>query len=206
MPTNTALLHDLLRMNQMQLQPASFLEQAPPDLPADLDYGRIEGMMLGLAVGDALGNTSEGQNPGPRRRAHGEIRHYLPNRHADGLPYGLPSDDSQMAFWTLESLLEHRGLDPEALLERFATERIYGIGRAVSECVSRYRGGERPWYHCAPHSAGNGALMRIAPILIPHLRAPSAALWADAALAARITHNDCASTAAISPASTITAA
>lgn len=38
--------------------------------------------------------------------------------------------------------------------------------------------------------------MRIAPILIPHLKAPSPELWADAALAAMITHNDAGSTAA----------
>jgi hypothetical protein len=37
--------------------------------------------------------------------------------------------------------------------------------------------------------------MRIAPILIPHLRQPSPELWADAALAGMITHNDRASNA-----------
>jgi ADP-ribosylglycohydrolase len=45
-------------------------------------------------------------------------------------------------------------------------------------------------------SAGNGALMRIAPVLLPHLRSPTAALWSDAALAGAITHNDYASNAA----------
>ncbi len=38
--------------------------------------------------------------------------------------------------------------------------------------------------------------MRIAPVLVPHLRHPSSALWADAALAAMVTHNDYASNAA----------
>lgn len=47
-----------------------------------------------------------------------------------------------------------------------------------------------PWQETGPRSAGNGALMRIAPTVIPHLRAPSADLWADAALCAMITHND----------------
>ena len=36
--------------------------------------------------------------------------------------------------------------------------------------------------------------MRIAPVLVPHFRNPSPALWADTALAAMITHNDAAST------------
>jgi len=53
-----------------------------------------------------------------------------------------------------------------------------------------------PWNDAGVESAGNGALMRIAPVLIPHLREPSPALWADAALAGMITHNDAASIAA----------
>jgi ADP-ribosylglycohydrolase len=38
--------------------------------------------------------------------------------------------------------------------------------------------------------------MRIAPMVIPHLRSPSADLWADTALCAMLTHNDSASIAA----------
>jgi ADP-ribosyl-[dinitrogen reductase] hydrolase len=37
--------------------------------------------------------------------------------------------------------------------------------------------------------------MRIAPVIIPHLATPSAAMWADAILAGMITHNDYASNA-----------
>lgn len=38
--------------------------------------------------------------------------------------------------------------------------------------------------------------MRIAPVLIPYLRRPSPNLWLDTLLAASLTHNDGASTAA----------
>jgi ADP-ribosylglycohydrolase len=38
--------------------------------------------------------------------------------------------------------------------------------------------------------------MRIAPVLIPYLKAPTAELWADAALGGMLTHNDAGSTAA----------
>jgi ADP-ribosylglycohydrolase len=38
--------------------------------------------------------------------------------------------------------------------------------------------------------------MRIAPILIPHLKSPSTELWTDAILAAMLTHNDASSVAA----------
>jgi ADP-ribosylglycohydrolase len=47
---------------------------------------------------------------------------------------------------------------------------------------------------CGRPSAGNGAIMRIAPIILPYLKNPSKELWADTILAAIITHNDPAST------------
>ena len=51
------------------------------------------------------------------------------------------------------------------------------------------------WRRAAATSAGNGALMRIAPAVLPHLTSATPALWSDAALLARVTHNDGASVA-----------
>jgi len=194
MGTHGELLRDLIASGEIDLHWDPFLESEPPPLSPDWD--RVEGMMLGLAIGDGLGNTSEGRSPRKRHEARGEIRHYLPNRYAGGRAVGLPSDDSQLAFWTLECALQDGALDPEHLAEVLATREIYGIGRAVAEFQANYRNGRRPWYRCGAHSAGNGALMRIAPVLIPHLRRSSAELWADAALAASVTHNDATSIAA----------
>ena len=89
LPARSALL-------QGPVEPVTGL--APPD--------RVRGMLLALAIGDALGNTSEGLTAADRESRYGEISDYLPNIHADGRRVGLPSDDSQLAFWTLESLLE----------------------------------------------------------------------------------------------------
>ena len=69
-------------------------------------------MLLGIAIGDALGNTSESSHPSERFKRHGIIRDYLPNSYAGGRSVGLPSDDSQMSFWTLEQLFEDTELDP----------------------------------------------------------------------------------------------
>lgn len=137
---------------------------------------RIRGMLLGLAIGDALGNTSEGMSPTDRAGACGEVRDYLPNRHAGGRRVGLPSDDTQLAYWTLESLLERGDLDPEDLATRFAGQQIFGIGDTVRRFLANRANGVAPWYRCGVESAGNGALMRMAPLVLPHAAGTSAAL------------------------------
>lgn len=145
--------------------------------------------MLGLAIGDALGNTTEAQLPAERRQNRGLIRDFLPTHYTDGHARGIPSDDSQMAFWTLESLVEHGAYRPEEVARLFSTRRIFGIGTAVSDFVAKMRDGVE-WSAAGTASAGNGALMRIAPVVIPHLAAPSEALWVDSALLTMTTHND----------------
>jgi ADP-ribosylglycohydrolase len=192
---NTNLLNHLVDGGKISLEPAPFLRQAPAPLPEDWEFERVEGMLLGLAIGDSLGNTTESQLPAERRQRHGEIRDYLPNRHANQQPVGLPSDDTQMAFWTLEQLLEDRGFVPEHLAQKFTRHPIFGIGSTVKGFLRSYKNGGLSWEQAGQPSAGNGALMRIAPLLIPHLRQPSVELWADAALAGMITHNDRASNA-----------
>ena len=157
---------------------------------------RLRGMMLGLAIGDALGNTSESLTAAERESRYGEIRDYLPNPHSAGRRVGLPSDDSQLAFWTLESLLGSGELDPEDLSARFASREIFGIGHAVQEFLRNRESGVTPWYRCGAESAGNGALMRIAPIVLLHPDGTGPALWLDTALASIVTHRDACSVAA----------
>ena len=161
--------------------------------PADPD--RLGGMLLGLAIGDALGNTSEGLAPADREARYGQIRDYLPNQHAGNRRVGLPSDDTQLAFWTVESLLEHGTLDPEDLSARFSAREIFGIGRSVRQFLTNREQGVTPWYRCGAESAGNGALMRIAPLVLLHPEGTSAALWLDTALASIVTHRDACSVA-----------
>lgn len=195
---NREALGLLLSKNLVEMRRSPLFDHPPPPLGPGYSWDKVEGMMLGLAVGDALGVTTEAKLPADRRRDHGEIRDYLPNRHvhlAPGQPaQGYPSDDTQLAFWTLEQMLEDGGLVADRVARRFARDHIYGIGSAVKEYLRDLKSG-KAWFLCGQPSAGNGALMRIAPVVIPHLRSPSPALWADTALAAFITHNDTASIA-----------
>jgi len=186
-------LNGLLEQGRISMERAEFLTQAPSPMPDGFDFGRARGMMLGLAVGDALGNTTESMWPVDRRETMGEIRDYVPHPYLGDDVTGVPTDDTQLAFWTLEHYLNEGGiLDPTKLLGIFASRHIYGGGQTVRQAIYNLRQ-ERPWYECGPASAGNGALMRIAPVIIPHLILPSNQLWEDAAIASFITHNDRAS-------------
>jgi ADP-ribosylglycohydrolase len=84
-----------------------------------------------------------------------------------------PSGDTQLAFRTLDQLPVDDGLNPGRLARRFSSERIFGIGQAVSQAMEAVRLGYRPRYEFGARSPGNGALMRIAPMLVPYVRAPS---------------------------------
>ncbi len=188
-------LRQLFEEKRIPIHRAALLQVAPPPLADDFDFDRIEGMMLGLAIGDSLGRSTEGRIPKSRRDKHGEIRDYVAGRRAPK-GVGLPSDDTQLAFWTLEQLNDDGAFRPGRLAKKFVQSgTIYGMGQSVSAFRRNVKKG-LPWHRCGVESAGNGALMRIAPIVIPHLKNPSAALWQDAALSAMLTHNDSGSIAA----------
>ncbi len=69
------------------------------------------------------------------------------------------------------------------------------MGSSLREFVRNARAG-RSWEERGARSAGNGALMRIPPVLLAHLRSAGGGLSADTVLTAVVTHQDPASTAA----------
>lgn len=192
---NGKLLEALLATNRIRMNPGSLLRMNFPAKPGGFDFAKVEGMLLGIAIGDSLGAPTESLLPVVRRQQYGELRDYIPNRYTSEAR-GFPTDDTQLSFWLVEQMLEDNGFVPENVAFRFANSgRIYGIGSTVRGFLGNFKSG-LPWYECGPDSAGNGALMRIAPILLPHLRTGGAGLAVDAALAGMITHNSFASNAA----------
>lgn len=191
---NTLLLKDLLAQGKIRLRDSQILHQSPPPLPKSLAFQKVEGMLLGLAIGDALGATSEGKQPADRQKLYGEIRDYLPGqlgyRHA-----GWGTDDTQLSFFTVEQLTQDNGLNPDNLAKKFCGSEIWGAGGTVKGAISNYKERHIPWYEAGLDSRGNGALMRIAPVILPYLHNPHPSLYADAALATMITHNSFANTA-----------
>jgi len=194
MTSNGKILEKLFENNKIDLKRGDLFDTQPEPVPREFDFNRIEGMMLGLAIGDALGRTTEGWLPHQRRAKYGEIRDYLPTHHTNA-PIGIPSDDTQLAFWTLEQMITDQGFDPEHVAQRFCRDRIFGLGSSVRRFLYNHKKSGKPWYESGPKSAGNGALMRIAPMMIPHLKSSTSDLWADTALSAMITHNDSGSIA-----------
>ena len=125
MTTNRDSFEHLVLDSAIDIRRSDLFDTPPHPIP-NLDLDRIEGLFLGLAIGDSLGNTSESKKPSDRKQQFGEIRDYQYNRHA-GANIGLPSDDTQMTFWTIESMLESGGFDPERVSLAFTRERIFGI-------------------------------------------------------------------------------
>ncbi len=188
---NTQLLRHLMVNKLIRLHDVQILNQCPNPLPASCKYEKIEGMLLGVAIGDALGATSEGLKPSDRRKLYGEIRDYVPDqRRGQNRPPGVGTDDTQESFWTVEQLLDDQGLKPESLAHKFCAHRIWGAGGSVKAFIRNFKDRGLPWYEAGPESLGNGALMRIAPIILPYLRNAHPSMYADAAIASMMTHND----------------
>jgi ADP-ribosylglycohydrolase len=140
------------------------------------------GALLGLAGGDALGTTVEFKEPGsfePVRTIVG------------GGPFRLEpgrwTDDTSMALCLAESLIECRGFDPSDQMARYlrwyrqgylsSTGRFFDIGNTVRAALERYeRTGEPFAGSTDPGTAGNGSLMRLAPVVIYHARWPRQAV------------------------------
>lgn len=194
MSTNYQTLDALFRAGEIDINRGSVFDVTLAAKSPDFDFGKVEAMLLGLAIGDALGNTTESMLPSDRRSIYGELRDYIPNRYVNE-PRGFPSDDTQLAFWTLEQMIADQGFVPEHVAARFCRGRIFGIGSTVSRFLSNFKSG-MPWDKSGPPSAGNGALMRIAPMVLPHRRATGTDIWVDTALSAMMTHNDTASISA----------
>lgn len=133
---------------------------------------RFTGCLLGVAVGDALGQPIEAFPPERLREKFGEIRDFIPGDPRLPMPLdaGQWTDDTQMTLDILRSILRCGRVDPEDIAREFVadheTQGIRFSGFAVTYALKRLRRGI-PWDRSGlsdEKSQGNGAAMRIAPI------------------------------------------
>ncbi len=154
---------------------------------------RYRGCLLGLAVGDALGTTLEFRRPGTFTPITDMV---------GGGPFGLQpgqwTDDTSMALCLAASLVETGRFDPADQMDRYvrwyregymsSTGRCFDIGNTVSAALQRYEQTGEPYSGSThPHTAGNGSIMRLAPIPMFFARQPAEAI-ARAADSSRTTH------------------
>lgn len=136
-------------------------------------YDRYLGTMFGMACGDAVGSKVEWKT-----RAWCKLR---PVKGMEGsdihkLEPGQFTDDTSMALCLAASLVECNGFDAKDQIDRYVKwreegymgcqGRCIGIGKTVSGSLDDYLYfGNGPLDgNKNPNSAGNGSLMRIAPI------------------------------------------
>lgn len=127
---------------------------------------RFRGLMVGIAVGDALGRPVEG-HPRVSGSYLEEIR-----VHPLSLVY---SDDAAMSIWLAESLLACDGFDGDDMAHRFADgyyrEPYRGYGANIVDAFTRVAEG-MDWREAAAMqfegsgSYGNGGAMRVAPVAL----------------------------------------
>lgn len=161
---------------------------------------RAQGALLGLAVGDALGTTHEfkaiEQAPYPEL-ATGPATDVV-----GGGPFavapGAITDDTQMAVCLARSLAEHGRLDVEDVAQRYSawSAGAFDIGNQTRDAIGRIRTGTSAvmaglatWQQSGRRAAGNGSLMRTAPIAVAFHPDPDA-LVAAALAESAITHAD----------------
>ena len=131
---------------------------------------RYRGCLLGLATGDALGTSLEFRPPGT----------FTPIETIGGggpfkLSPGQWTDDTSMALCLAESLIERQGFDPVDQLERYvrwyrdghlsSTGHCFDIGGTVRSALVKFEQTRAPYCGSAdPETAGNGSIMRLAPV------------------------------------------
>jgi ADP-ribosylglycohydrolase len=154
---------------------------------------RFVGCLVGLAVGDAVGTTVEFQDRGS----------FTPVTDLTGggpfrLPAGAWTDDTSMALCLAESLLACAGSDPLDQMTRYVAwfrrgvnssiGRCFDIGFTTRDALAQFeRTGEPMSGPTSEYTAGNGSIMRLAPVAMAYAHDRFKA-QEHAALSSRTTH------------------
>lgn len=133
---------------------------------------RFLGCLLGLAVGDAVGVAAEFKPRGTFEPIKDMI-----GGGAFHLPPGAWTDDTSMALCLATSLLEKNGFDAQDQMERYwrwykegywsSIGRCFDIGNTTRVALEEYHRNGNPFSGSTdPKSAGNGSIMRLAPVVM----------------------------------------
>lgn len=167
-----------------------------PNIPlyrSRIRLDRHRGCLLGLAAGDALGTTLEFRAPGTFEPIKGIV---------GGGPFNLGpgewTDDTSMALCLAESLIEQRGFDPVDQMRRYlrwyregqlgSTGKCFDIGNTTRDALLRFERTNDPYSGFNdPRTAGNGSIMRLAPVPLYYASDPLEAIE-KSGLSSKTTH------------------
>ena len=153
---------------------------------------RFIGCLLGLAIGDALGAPVEFMRRGSFEKVTGM---------RDGGPFNLKAgqwtDDTSMALCLADSLIE-KGFDPADQMHRYTrwfrngynsvNGRCFDIGMGTRAALIQWEKTGDPFAgNVSPNAAGNGTLMRLAPVPMLYASDPHQAMR-QSVIVTRTTH------------------
>ena len=154
---------------------------------------KLQGAFIGLAIGDAFGTTLEFAE----RDEYPKLTTIV-----GGGPFNLKpgqwTDDTSMALCLAESLIDCKGFNPIDQLERYSkwyrfgynssTGICFDIGNTTREAIERFEETNEAYCGSTHHrTAGNGSIMRLAPIAIKYWQNTNE-LIKYAALSSKTTH------------------
>lgn len=134
------------------------------------EQDRFQGALLGLACGDAVGTTVEFKARGTFAPVTDMV---------GGGPFGLQvgqwTDDTSMALCLATSLVEKQAFDARDQMDRYlawwergylsSTGSCFDIGNTTAAALQRYQASGDPYSGVTDaRSAGNGSIMRLAPV------------------------------------------
>lgn len=135
---------------------------------------RIKGGMYGVAVGDALGGTTEFMTEQEIKKKHGYLTEIIGGG-VWSLEPGEVTDDTMMTLCVADGILENAEMPVEAIGRYFMKwyqSRPKDIGNIIRHVFEKYEG---DWFEAAfvahmnmGQSGGNGSLMRCLPVALAY--------------------------------------
>ncbi len=137
------------------------------------DY--VRGVILGGAIGDALGMPFEGLSKKEMKQQYGVVGTYVNSvysPHTKGLVRGSYTDDTQLTLATVESIIAQKKVDIQDLgrcfAELYRQKDLIAAGRATKRALKNIVKGQSAYESGILDAYGCGAATRIAPIgLLP---------------------------------------
>ncbi len=158
---------------------------------------KIEGFLVGMAIGNSLGSIQEGLSKKKKEKLFGKITDYIVLKNNDRMyrePYTF-TDDTQMALITIDSFLTLGRIDSADMAEHLLKEKenLRGIGKGTRIALKNLE--LRHYSQSGQSRPGNSPALRSSPLGIIYYNNPKM-IKEDTKKISSITHTSSMSFAA----------